>query len=485
MPTQTAVPRDATTAPDRRWLALTVIAVAQLMVALDATIVNIALPSAQRDLGFGDDARQWVVTAYTCTLAGLLLLGGRVADRIGRRRAFLIGLAGFALASGFAGLAPGFGWLVAGRAAQGAFAALLTPTALSLIAVTFTTPRERARAFGVYGAVASSGAVVGLLLGGLLTEVAGWRWCLFVNIGIAGCAFLSGRAVLPAQDGYPATRVDAASGLLVTGGLGAVVLACSQAAAHGWTSPRVLVPGLLGLLAVAGFLWRQTRSPQPLLPLFLLADRSRAGAYLAAAVAVVGAFGMFLMLTYHFQAVLGWSPVRAGIGFLPLSVAVSASAYGLGSRLLPRVAPRRLVVPGLVLAAAGLGVLSTLTPTSGYLAPILPAQLLLGTGMGLVMTPAISVATSGVEPRHAGVAAAVANTATQIGGSVGTAVLNSLAVAATARYAAAHGPSATALVHGFATAAMASAGVLLAAAVAAGALIRTPRPNDVQRKAQP
>jgi EmrB/QacA subfamily drug resistance transporter len=468
------------TAPDTRWMALTVIAVAQLMVALDATIVNIALPSAQADLGFADGARQWVVTAYTCALAGLLLLGGRLADRIGRRRAFLGGLAGFALASALAGVAPDFGWLIAGRAAQGAFAALLTPTALSLIAVTFTTPRDRARAFGVYGAVASSGAAVGLLLGGALTELAGWRWCLFVNVGVAGLAALAGRAVLPAQDGYPGTRVDAVSGALVTGGIAAVVLACSQAAGPGWGSPLVLAPAALGVTAVGAFLWRQARSAEPLLPPWLLTDRSRAGAYLAAGVAVVGAFGMFLLLTYHFQVVLGWSPVRAGVAFLPLSAAVSASAYGLGSRLLPRVPPGALVVPGLLLAAAGLGVLSTLAPSSGYLFPILPAELLLGTGMGLVMTPAISVATSGVAPRHAGVAAAVATTAMQVGGSVGTAVLNSVAVAATTRYATAHGPSATALVHGFTTATATAAVALLATAVVAAALIRTPAPPRKQ-----
>jgi MFS family permease len=476
----TEPPRTARATPDTRWPALTVVAVAQLMVALDATIVNIALPSAQADLGFGDDARQWVVTGYTCALAGLLLLGGRIADRIGRRRAFLGGLAGFSARIG----PRGGGSLLrlarrrssrAGGVRRGA-----DPDRAVADRGHVHEPRERARAFGVYGAVASSGAAMGLLLGGGLTEFAGWRWCLFVNVGIAGLAFLAGRAVLPAQDGYPATRVDARSGLLVTGGLAAVVLACSQAAGHGWTSPRVLVPGAIGVLAVAVFLWRQTRSPQPLLPVWLLHDRSRAGAYLAAAVAVVGAFGMFLMLTYHFQVVLGWSPVRAGVAFLPLSVAVAASAYGLGSRLLPRVAPRALIVPGLVLAAAGLGVLGTLTPSSGYLIPILPAELLLGTGMGLVVTPAISVATSGVDPRHAGVAAAVANAAMQVGGSVGTAALNSVAVAATTRYVGAHGPSATALVHGFSTATTVSAVALLVTAAAAAALIRTPRPTSTQ-----
>lgn len=475
-PTRPAAP--GTSARDTRWLTLTVIAVAQLMVALDATVVNIALPTAQAALGFDDAERAWVVTAYTCTLAGLLLMGGRVADRFGRRRAFLVGLAGFAAASALAGSAPGFGMLVAGRALQGAFAAVLTPTALSLVATTFTDQRERAKAFGVYGAVASSGAAIGLLAGGVLTEYAGWRWCLFVNVLVAVAASLAGRAVLPRDAGYPEARVDVLSGVLVTAGLAGVVLGCAQAAGHGWASAPVLLPGAAGLGLIALFLLRQRRMRQPLLPLWVLADRSRAGAYVAVAIAVVGSFGMFLMLTYHFQVVLGFSPVRAGLAFLPLSAAVSASAYGLGSRLLPKVAPRVLIGSGLLSAAAGLGLLATLTPTSGYASLILPAELLLGLGMGLVFTPAISVATSDVEPRYAGVAAATANTAMQIGSSVGTAVLNSLAVAATAAYAAGHaaaGPAA--LVHGYASATGWSAVALVAVAALVVVLVRTPRPQ--------
>lgn len=462
------------TGRDTRWIALGVIAVAQLMVALDATIMNIALPAAQADLGFSDADRAWVVTAYTCSLAGLLLLGGRIADRLGRRRAFLIGLAGFAASSALAGLATGFGMLVAGRALQGGFAAILSPTALSLIAVTFTGDRERGKAFGVYGAVASSGAVVGLLLGGVLTEYADWRWCLFVNVGVAIAAAIAGRACLRADDGYPDARADLVSGVLVTAGLAAIVLGCARAAEHGWASAQVLLPAIGGVLLVGAFLLRQRTQRTPLLPLWLLADRSRAGSYLAVAVSVVGSFGMFLMLTYHFQVVLGWSPVRAGLAFLPMCLAVSASAYGLGSRLLPRVAPRWLIAPGLAVAAGGLGLLTVLTPDSGYVGLILPAEVLVGVGMGLVFTPAISVATSGVEPRYAGAAAAVANTATQIGGSIGTAVLNSLAVAATTAYTATHrtgGPAA--LVHGFVTA-TAAAIVLIATALVVVVLIRVP-----------
>lgn len=470
----------AATGRDARWLALVVIAVAQLMVALDATIVNIALPSAQTSLGFHDAARPWVVTAYTCTLAGLLLLGGRVSDRFGRRRAFLVGLAGFAASSAVAGFAPDLGVLVTGRALQGAFAAILTPAALSLVATTFTDPHERAKAFGVYGAVASSGAAVGLLLGGVLTQYAGWRWCLFVNVVVAVAASIAGRAVLPDDRGYPEARVDAVSGLLVTGGLAAVVFGCARAASNGWGSVEVAVPAVIGVALVLLFLVRQTRLTQPLLPMWVLADRARAGAYLAVAVSVIGSFGMFLMLTYHFQEVLGWSPVRAGLAFLPLSIAVSASAYGLGSRLLPYAAPRTLIGPGLVSAAVGLGLLATLTPTSDYLTLIMPAELLLGLGMGLVFTPAISVATSGVEPRYAGVAAAATSTAMQVGGSIGTAVLNSIAVAATASVAA--GPSRQALVHGFATATRASAIALVVTAGLVFVLIRTGRPDQHRQK---
>lgn len=464
------------TGPDRRWLALVVVAVAQLMIALDATIVNIALPSAQRALHFGDADRQWVVTAYTLAFAGLLLLGGRVADHLGGRRAFLVGLAGFAASSALAGAATGFAVLIAGRALQGAFAALLAPTALSMIVATFTEPRERARAFGVYGAVASSGAASGLLLGGALTEYLGWRWCLYVNILIAAGALLAGRAVLPTTAPRGRAPIDVLSGVLVTGGLAAVVFGCSRVVPDGWSSASVAVPVIGGVVAIALFLLRQGSVASPLLPLRILADRARAGAYLAVAAAVVGSFGMFLILTYHLQVVLGWSPVKTGLAFLPLTAAVSASAYGLASRLLPHVEPRALVVPGLLVAAAGLALLTRLSASSGYLSLLLPAELLLGAGMGCVFTPAISIATSGVDRRDAGVAAAVANTAMQVGGSIGTAVLNTLAVTATAAYLSTHARSSAtprdALVHGYAAAIGWAAALLVAVAVVSLVLLR-------------
>jgi EmrB/QacA subfamily drug resistance transporter len=468
------------TTPDRRWYALVVIAVAQLMTALDATIVNIALPSAQHSLGFGDSARQWVVTAYTLCFAGLLLLGGRVADVLGRRRAFQVGLTGFALASLMAGLAPDLPVLIAGRAVQGAFAALIAPAALSLLAVTFTDQTERAKAFGVFGAVASSGAAAGLLLGGVLTEYLDWRWCLFVNVVVAGAVLAAARLVLPDPPRAPGARIDLGSATLATGGLAALVYGCSQAATRGWSSTAVAVSMLVGVGALAGFGVRQRHMATPLLPLHILSERNRAGAYLAAATAVIGSFGMFLLLTYHLQVVLHYSPVRAGLAVLPLTLANSVSGYQLGSRLLPRVAPRVLIAGGLVIAASGLAVLTQLDPHSAYLTSILPAEILVGVGMGALFPPAFSLAMRGVTQRDAGVASAVIGTATQVGSSIGTAVLNTIAVSSTAAYVASHAPSpgrqVAALVHGYAGATAWSAALLAAMAVLVFVLVNAPRP---------
>lgn len=470
----------ARSGPDRRWLALAVIATAQLMTALDATIVTIALPSAQTALGFGDGARQWVITGYTLAFAGLLLLGGRVADTLGRRRAFLVSLVGFALASLLAGLAPGIGWLVAGRVLQGASAALLAPTALSLLAVTFTDPKERAKAFGVYGAVASSGAAVGLVLGGVLTEYFQWRWCLYVNVAIAIGTFAVGRAVLPSLPRRGGVGIDVTSAVLATGGLVAAVYGCSQAATHGWSSLSVLVPILAGVAVLAAFALRQHRMPTPLLPLRILADRNRAGAYLAAGAAVVGSFGMFLMLTYHLQVVLHYSPLRAGLAFLPLTLANSLSGYQIGSRLQSRLRPRVLITGGLILTALGLTVLTQLQPGSGFLATILPAEVLIGIGMGSLFPSVFALALSGVDQRDAGVGSALITTATQVGGSIGTAVLNTLAVTATATYLTAHavGPATqvAALVHGYATATACAAAFIGLVAVACAWLVTAPVP---------
>ncbi len=455
-----------------RWLALAVVSLAQLMIALDATVMNVALPSVQHALGLSDGDRQWVITAYTLAFGGLLLLGGRLVDRLGQARTFLVGLVGFAVASAAGGLAAGPVSLVLARAAQGASAAVLAPSALALLSVTFTAPRERAKAFALFGAIAGSGGAVGLLVGGVLVGQLSWRACLFVTVPVAAVAAL-GTRYLPVPSSAqspsgPRTGLDVPGAALVTAGLVGLVAGCSRAASDGWASGWTIGPLAAGLALVALFGWRQARTEQPLLPPRILADRARAGACLTAGVAVAGMLGVFLFLSYYLQVVLRYSPVVTGLAFLPLSVAVFGSAQLVAARLLPRYPARALIVPGLLAAAAAMGLLTRLTPDSGYASLVLPAEILLGAGLGCVFTPAISTATAHVERRDAGIAAAVVNTAQQVGGSVGLALLNTVAASASAGYLAG---GTAALVHGYTTAAYVAAGLMLAGAALAALLI--------------
>src|SRR5438067_9910795 len=468
-------------AADRRWIGLAFIALAQLMTALDATIVSIALPWAQRALGASDADRQWVITAYTLAFGGLLLVGGRIADTIGRRRAFLIGLGGFALASVVGGSAQSFLVLLFARAAQGAFAALLAPTALSLLAVTFTQPRERARAFALYGAIAGSGAALGLLLGGALTEYLDWRWCLYVNVPIALVAAIGGWRVLSSGNGGHRQRFDFPGVVLATGGLVALVYGCTQAVSAGWGSGTVI--GLLAASAalLIGFAVREARAAAPLLPLSIVLDRNRGGAYLAAAFAIAAMFGAFLFLTYYLQVVLRYPPLQTGLAFVPLTLASQAGSWGIASVLMPRIPARAIMAPGALVAAAGMFVLTQLQVNSGYLTLVLPAEILLGVGIACVMAPAFNIGTLGVNPRQAGVAAATVNAATQVGASLGTAVLNTIAASATALYLNGLRPSpaviSQALVHGYSTATGWAAAILVLGAVLIALLIDAGRPS--------
>lgn len=336
-----------------RWWGLVIISLAQLMVVLDATIVNIALPSAQRELHLSDEDRQWAVTAYTLAFGGLLLLGGRAADLIGRKRAFLTGLAGFALSSALGGAAQSPGMLFTARALQGAFAALLAPSALSLLTTTFTRPRERGRAFGVYGALAGIGTGIGFLLGGVLTQYANWRWCLYVNVPIAAAALTGGALLLRDPVRSRQVRLDVTGALLGCGGVLALVFACSQAQPRGWTSPLVLSLFAACVLLLAAFIWWQTRAPAPLLPLRIVREHNRAGCFLTILLSHLALFGMFLFLTFYLQNILGYSPLQAGLGFLPLTAAIILTATQAAARLLHRLPPRTLIVPGLLLATGG------------------------------------------------------------------------------------------------------------------------------------
>ncbi|MFJ9714608.1 MFS transporter [Streptomyces sp. NPDC101213] len=463
--------------PRHRWWVLAVIGLAQLMVVLDATIVNIALPSAQADLGFSDGNRTWIVTAYSLAFGSLLLLGGRIADLFGRKPAFLVGVSGFAAASAVAGAATGFEMLVAGRALQGLFGALLAPAALSLLTTTFTDPRERAKAFGIFGAIAGSGAAVGLLLGGVLTEYLDWRWTLYVNLFIAAFAIVGGSLLLRRTARDPGSRLDIPGTVLVTTGLFGIVYGFSNAESHDWGSP--LSWGFLaaGTVLLTLFAWWQTRAPHPLLPLRVLLDRDRGASFTAMLVSSAGMFGVFLFLTYYLQLSLGFSAVRTGLAFLPMVGALMVSATMSTSVLLPRVGPKTVVPLGMLLGAAGMVWLTALGLDSTYAADVLPPLLVTGLGIGLIMAPAMSVATSGVATEDAGVASASVNTMQQIGGSIGTALLNTLAAGAATSYLVGKDPSdkltqARAALESYSTAYWWSAGFFVVGALVTALLYR-------------
>jgi EmrB/QacA subfamily drug resistance transporter len=423
-----------------RWLALGVIAIAQLMVVLDASIVNIALPSAQKALHISDASRQWVVTAYTLGFGGLLLLGGRISDYAGRKRMFIVGLLGFAAASALGGIAPNAGLLLAARGLQGAFAAVLAPASLSLLTVTFTDTRERAKAFGVYGAIAGGGAAIGLILGGILTEYTSWRWCLLVNVPIALLAALAATRYVRESRAEGNTKYDIPGAVLVTGGLVSLVYGFTKAEQDGWGSHVTIALIALGLVALVAFVFVEIRSTHPLLPMRVVLDRNRGGSFIAMFLVGVAMLSMFLFMTYYFQLILGYSALRSGFAFLPFSIGVIASA-GMASAALPRVGPRPLMILGLVMAAGGMFWLSQVGTDTAWVTHVLPPEIVLSLGMGFVFVPLASVALIGVGGHDAGVASALVNTTQQVGGSLGTALLNTVAATATTSYVASHAVS--------------------------------------------
>jgi len=488
-------------ADPKRWRALAVIAVAQLMIVLDATIVNIALPTAQRDLGITTADRQWVVTAYTLAFGGLLLLGGRIADYTGRKRTFIIGLIGFAAASAVGGLAPSAGWLFAARGLQGAFAALLAPAALSLITVTFVAPRERARAFGVFGAISGGGAAIGLIVGGVLTEYASWRWCLGVNVPIALIAAAFAVYEVHESKAMGDTRYDVPGAVLSTLGLVALVYGFTEAAkakhpsdpsdtaVQGWSATStVFFLVVAAILLVAFVVWEQ-RTSNPLLPLRIVLDRNRGGSYLMFLLVGAGLFAMFLFLTYYFQFNLGYSPLRAGFAFLPFSGGIILAA-GLVSHLLPKLGPRPLMIPGLVLSIVGMLLLLRIGQHTPYATYVLPSQLLMSVGLAGVFIPTASTALVGVGHHDAGVASAVLNSSQQVGASLGTALLNTVFASVVTAYLAAnvHAPAQLrrqtplALIHGYHVAFLWGAGLLTGALVCAVVIVNA-RKEDVPTEA--
>ncbi|MEW1913080.1 MFS transporter [Kitasatospora sp. NPDC085895] len=473
-------------ADPRRWKALAFIGLAQLMVVLDATVVNIALPSAQHDLGISDGNRQWVITAYALAFGGLLLFGGRIADLWGRKRTFTIGLTGFALASALGGAAVNTPMLLGARALQGVFGALLAPAALSLLAVMFTEAKERAKAFGIYGAIAGGGGAIGLILGGLLTEYLNWRWTFYVNIPFAVVAILGAVMVIREPVGSRnRNKLDIPGVLLVTSGLVSLVYAFTRAESDGWSAGITVGLFVAAAVLLAAFAVVESKVSAPLLPLRVVTERNRGGVYLSLGLAVIGMFGLFLFLTYYLQVVLGYSPVTSGLAFLPMVAGMITGSTQIGARLMTRVPPRYLMVPGFLVASLGMLILTQIDVNSSYPALILPGLILMGLGMGTAFMPAMSLATHGVEPRDAGVASAMVNTSQQVGGAIGTALLNTIAASATTAYLTSHAKDGApqqllqlqGMVHGFSTAIWWSFGILVLAATAAAVLINTGRPD--------
>ena len=462
---------------ERRWLILALIGIAQLMIVLDLTIVNIALPSAQEDLGFSNDARQWIITAYALAFGSLLLLGGKLGDLFGRKWAFVGGLLGFAAASAVGGAAGSFGVLVAARAAQGVFGALLAPSALALLAITFTDPAERGKAFGIFGAIAGGGSAIGLLLGGILTEWLDWRWCLYVNLLIAVPAAIAALRLIENVAHPTRPKLDIAGAALATTGLFALVYGFSNSEMNSWGHPVTIIALALAVVLLAAFAYVESRVEHPLLPLRVVADRVRGGSYLAIGISGTALFAVFLFLTYYLQQTKGFSPIETGLAYLPMTAAIMITATSVNIKILAKTGPRPLLVLGMALGALAMVWFAQLDTDSSYAAHVLPGLVVMGIGMGNIFAPAISSATYGVAPTDTGVASAMVNTMQQVGGSIGTALLSSIFASAVTSYAEGRAPSpqvaADAAMHGYTVAFWVAAGVFAFGGIVVGTLMRS------------
>ncbi|CAB4885294.1 unannotated protein [freshwater metagenome] len=419
-------------APDR-WRTLIVIAISQLMLVLDSSIMNIAIPSAKIDLGISDANQQWVITAYTLAFGSLLLLGGRIGDYMGRKKIFLTGLVGFAGASAIGGFAANQGMLYSSRALQGVFGALLAPAALAIISETFTVPAERAKAFGVFGAISGGGAAIGLIVGGTLTEFASWRWCLGVNTPIAIIAGILALKFVHESKAEGDNTYDIPGVITATLGLFALTYGFNEAATKGWSSTITISLFIAAAILLFLFIQIESKVKNPLMPLRVIKDRNRGGSYLGSLVVGAGLFSMFLFLGLYLQVVLGYSPLKSGFAFLPFTAGIIVFA-GVASQLLPKFGPKPLMVPGLVAASIGLLLLTRITPETSYLTHVVPSLLIMSSGMALVFIPLTSTSLHGISGHDTGVASAMVNTSQQIGGSLGTALLNTVAATATASY---------------------------------------------------
>jgi EmrB/QacA subfamily drug resistance transporter len=475
--TSKAHPRDARSDGhhEKRWWILATVCIAQMMLLIDATVVNVALPSAQQALHFSAAEREWVVTAYVLAFGCLLPLGGRMSDLWGRKLMFVVGAVGFAAASVAGGAAQSFTMLIAARAVQGLFGALVAPAAIATVAVTFTDPAERAKAFGAFGAIGAAAGALGLLLGGFLTSYVSWRWCMFVNVGFAAVALAGGLALMTNNTNPGRPRLDLLGTALATSGLFGIVFGAAKAQTDGWGAAISLIPLIAGGVLVLTFLASQRRSAYPLMPLHVVGDRNRGSGLLVLFLATAVFFSMFLFLTYYFQDVLHYSPVKTGIAFLPTPVAVVLTASIVQGGLVTRLPSRVFIGSGLLLCTAGMLLLTQIGVDSHYYTWTLGGLVLVGIGIGSATVVALDMSSVGVGPEDVGVAGSLANVVQQIGPAVGIAVLSTVAATATTHYVTDHsgaGLDARATVHGFTVAFWYGTAIFAAAAIICTGLVR-------------
>jgi EmrB/QacA subfamily drug resistance transporter len=459
------MPLNSAAGEPNRWAVLSLLSVAQLMVILDATIVTIAIPSAQHALGFSTQSRQWVVTAYALAFGSLLLLGGKLGDLLGRKWTLIGGLVGFSIASAIGGLAQSFGVLLVARSLQGAFGALLAPSALGLLTVTFEGSPDRPTAFGIYGAIAGGGASLGLILGGALTQILSWRWCLYVNLVIAVPTTIVALRLLVNHRAPGREPIDIPGVLTSALGLFALVYGFSNAETHSWGATATVVALVASPVLLTAFVLIERRAKHPLLPLHVIWDRARGGSYTTLLLAGAGIFAVFLFLTYFMQQQLGFSPLTAGLAFLPLTGVLIVASTTVQTRVIQHTGVKPIVLIGMALGAIGMYLFTRLTPGSSYASHVLPGLIVLGFGMGCIFAPAYSTATLGVEGSEAGVASAMVNTSQQVGGSVGTSLLSTIFASALTSYVVAHHGSPNlanaAAVHGYTVAFWWSVGIFI------------------------
>ncbi len=455
----------------RKWLALALLSVVQFMVVLDIAIVNVALPSIQVDLGFSQENLQWVISAYALFFGGFLLLGGRSADLLGRRRIFLGGLVVFTLSSLFAGLAWSEASLITARAFQGLGAAIITPAALSILSTTFHEGRERNVALGVWGAVGGFGAAAGVLMGGILTDALSWEWIFFVNVPVGVLAIVLAPILLDESRDASVKTFDLPGAVLVTAGLSSLVYAITQAGQEGWLAGRTIGFTVGSLALLAGFVGWELRHPEPLMRFGLLRTKTVAGANVAGFIMGTAMFSMFLMLTLYMQQVLGYSAMESGIAYL--AVAGTAIIWsGVAAQLVTRVGVKPVLVAGMTFLTAGLIFFTQVSVGGSYVTDLLPGFLLIGVGIGFSFVPITIAALAGVEPAEAGLASGLINTSQQIGGALGIAALSTIATSRTSDAVSAGTAVPSALVDGFTDAFVAGAIIAGIGIVAALTLIR-------------